>query len=372
MDNSKKHLVLVQASRAFVPLAIILFHVSLVIKNYYGYNFLWLAYLGKTGGVDYFFALSGFMMYYVYHKKFEDKKRFKNFAVSRLIRIYPLYWILTLLLIPVYFIFPSFGQGYETDLIVILKSLLLIPQTHEPILFVGWSLSHTLLFYILFSFFFINRRITITAISIWTLGIILHYLNILNSSTIYNFIFHKENINFISGLICAAIVVKYRINNGYLYFFLGMFGFPLTWVLKNVGLLFIPEELLYGCSSFMLILGIAGLDLRKNIHLPKPVVFLGNASFSIFLSNFTTIVVLAKVSSAINLSKYFPLWLISVAWVILSVITGCIIYLFIESKLTKYLTSRLLAKKQIKKEPDTELLKEAEYKYLEINQHEVK
>src|SRR6476646_9602345 len=72
------------------------------------------------------------------------------FGVKRAIRVYPLYWIITLVLLPIYFLIPSFGKGYERDLGVIVKSLLLLPQENFPVLIVGWTLSYEIFFYCLF------------------------------------------------------------------------------------------------------------------------------------------------------------------------------------------------------------------------------
>ncbi|MEW8987831.1 MAG: hypothetical protein AB2401_12690, partial [Bacillus sp. (in: firmicutes)] len=58
----RKHLNLIQFSRALVPLFVLLFHAEAFMHVYFDYDFLKLQDVSKSGGVYYFFALSGFMI----------------------------------------------------------------------------------------------------------------------------------------------------------------------------------------------------------------------------------------------------------------------------------------------------------------------
>lgn len=57
--------------------------------------------IGRIGGVDFFFVLSGFLIYHVYAKNAGDWDHSLQFMKRRLIRIYPLIWFFTCLSLPV-------------------------------------------------------------------------------------------------------------------------------------------------------------------------------------------------------------------------------------------------------------------------------
>ena len=85
IDNVNKKLILVQFSRALVPVMVMFFHLSLTMMEYYQFNLLGFSFIPMSGGVNYFFVLSGFMMYYIYRKKFGQTGQMKN---SYLIGLY--------------------------------------------------------------------------------------------------------------------------------------------------------------------------------------------------------------------------------------------------------------------------------------------
>jgi exopolysaccharide production protein ExoZ len=106
--------------------------------------------LQRSGGVDYFFVLTGFLISFIYGERIGTRQKVGRYVTNRFIRIYPFYWLITLIILPVYFLVPSFGNGFETHKDALIKSLVLIPQEHGPILPVAWSLSYFFLFYGMF------------------------------------------------------------------------------------------------------------------------------------------------------------------------------------------------------------------------------
>lgn len=68
------------------------------------------------------------------------------YAQKCLLRIYPLYWLVNAAVIPIYFLVPAFGNGYETKPLEIITSLLLLPYSQVPILGVAWSLIYVVFF----------------------------------------------------------------------------------------------------------------------------------------------------------------------------------------------------------------------------------
>lgn len=105
-------------------------------------------------GVDLFFVISGFIMV---HTTSHRPVSPGAFLVSRLVRIAPLYWLLTLLVFALALASPSLLGGTRADLGALLNSLAFLPHvrddgTMRPILFVGWSLNLEVAFYLVFAF----------------------------------------------------------------------------------------------------------------------------------------------------------------------------------------------------------------------------
>ena len=53
-------------------------------------------------GVDIFFVLSGFIIYFIHAKDIGRPQRIYNFAKKRLSRVYPAYWVVLLGVLPIY------------------------------------------------------------------------------------------------------------------------------------------------------------------------------------------------------------------------------------------------------------------------------
>lgn len=105
-------------------------------------------------GVDIFFVISGFVITYA------KRGRPVDFIIRRIIRIAPLYWLLTLAWVALSLLFRVSGSGLTPDSItlpLVLKSLLFIPD--QPIITRGWTLNYEMYFYGLFAISMtINKR----------------------------------------------------------------------------------------------------------------------------------------------------------------------------------------------------------------------
>lgn len=101
-----------------------------------------------TFGVDLFFVLSGFVMAMV----IAGGQRPYAFAMSRIARIVPMYWLLTTALLLVAWLAPRLLNSTTADLGNYLRSLAFVPYFKEngelhPMLAVGWTLNYEMLFY---------------------------------------------------------------------------------------------------------------------------------------------------------------------------------------------------------------------------------
>lgn len=131
-------------------------------------------------GVDIFFVLSGFIMALAHWDDFGvGAKSVSTFIKKRFIRIYPMYFLMTLLTAAILYIAPHlfYAMQYSNSLVV--ESLLFIPSQigtgTSLILAVAWTLAFEVVFYIIFSICLSFSRnkglaLAIFALSLWVLG----------------------------------------------------------------------------------------------------------------------------------------------------------------------------------------------------------
>jgi exopolysaccharide production protein ExoZ len=106
-------------------------------------------------GVDLFFVISGFIMLVTTAGKEVTPGEFFR---QRILRVAPLYWLVTLLMIGCAIIEPSAFKTLQFSGAAVLKSLLFIPYDSLsfpgetlPLLVPGWSLNYEMFFYALFA-----------------------------------------------------------------------------------------------------------------------------------------------------------------------------------------------------------------------------
>ena len=154
------HFSSVQILRGIAALAVVLFHISEMLLSYTDGHGLFcrFASLWHTGaaGVDLFFIISGFVMVQSTRDKFQKNGSSSEFMLRRIIRIVPLYWLYTsVMLVLVLLPFTLKNQvfsGWYT-----IASYLFIPVLNPasgldlPLLAPGWTLSYEMYFYLIFA-----------------------------------------------------------------------------------------------------------------------------------------------------------------------------------------------------------------------------
>jgi len=177
----------IQNLRGFAALAVLIHHVFLDTKKYGSEsymidNFYSLDYFGNIG-VDIFFVISGFIMVLIHGSDFKKFHGIRTFFLKRIIRIVPIYWLLTGVAAFILFFFPHlFGAGKTFDLYHTIASFLFIPWNNTagmpiPILAAGWTLNYEMYFYCIFALFLLfSKNKFIPGITIYfIISIFLHY-----------------------------------------------------------------------------------------------------------------------------------------------------------------------------------------------------
>lgn len=141
----RSELISIQWLRGMAVLMVLIYHLEDIVEHFAPFeNFRspWRA-VGYSAP-DMFFVISGYIMCYVtFGMKFEPKK----WLVSRFIRIYPLYMFFTFFAFVPWLINPDFAMGSEQNWYSVILSFLILPQEGTPLVFVGWTVEHEIVFY---------------------------------------------------------------------------------------------------------------------------------------------------------------------------------------------------------------------------------
>jgi exopolysaccharide production protein ExoZ len=303
-----------QAIRGFAAIAVMLFHGSQIIHERLGYIFLNKVFAAGFCGVDIFFILTGFI---ILNNAKPGIENIGPFIKKRFIRIYPTYWIITAALIFMYFISPSPDQSYKSDPGVILGSFLLIPQ-NKYILGVAWTLPNQIIFYLVFSItYFRSQRIFFYTITGWTATIlVLHFLHIKTPFFATYALIQPIFLEFTLGCLVAYIYNLFpNAKHSSWLFLVGLILLMFTWRLYCVleescsdhfnDIIKINNDMtrvyLFGIPAALIIFG----ALYLPVTMPKALVFLGDASYSIYLMHGTILSLLIKLVVKFNLISLF-------------------------------------------------------------------
>lgn len=145
------------AGRGIAAMLVMMYHATILAHDKFASEFLGGWFWMGNAGVDFFFVLSGFVIYTTHADDLGRPERAPRYLRKRFVRVFPPYWVATMMVLPVYFLAPWLGQGDERSPGVIVGSLLLIPMDRPPILVVAWSLIQELLFYGVFAGLIVTR-----------------------------------------------------------------------------------------------------------------------------------------------------------------------------------------------------------------------
>lgn len=140
----------VQALRAFAAGIVIFVHMVTLLSPL-GIRQDDLAF--GEAGVDLFFVISGFVMVHTMKRR---PLTSGAFFLNRVIRVVPLYWLLTLTVFAIALVAPSLMGATRASPIELIESLSFVPFVKsngliQPVLFVGWTLNYEMFFYLIFA-----------------------------------------------------------------------------------------------------------------------------------------------------------------------------------------------------------------------------
>ncbi|MCG7537354.1 acyltransferase [Pseudoalteromonas sp. OOF1S-7] len=345
----------IQLLRAFAALAVVLCHVLKFMHNKveeinYGYQTLANVLMI---GVDIFFIISGFIIY----SSFINKRLTPSqFIERRLVRIYPIFWFVCLLIVPVLLLKPEWVNSASPLPPSLFHSFLLIPHESAPLLMVAWTLEYEVFFYVLFAISLFFKNTIGFLITIFSSLIIIGFVSEPFEDPILQVITSPLLMQFILGIFIAKLYLKTNssINSK-------------RWLAVSITLFLLSAIILYlGSESFkvsdvnnrvarftipavMIVIGFLLFEnfMDKKSRFQKSIIYFGDASYSIYLIHVLTLSAFIKVCNAIDLNEKIGLPLTIFVAFIACTISGCIMHTFIEKPMIKNINRKL---KEIRKE----------------------
>lgn len=335
-----RKLSILQVAKVFAIFLVVIGHVNTLF--YRNFNFDWFGFGSweRIGGVDFFFVVTGFMIYYIYHRQFGMKGKTREFLLKRFIRIYPLYWLFTFLLLGIAVFFPVLHEPYSMERIW--KSILLFPT--QPILSSAWSLSHVIFFYIMFSLVIFQPKVFKPFLASWVI------ITMLIKSGLFtqwdSFFFSFSTLEIVSGSFIAYISLTYNLKQHATNFLVvGVIGYFIVW-LNNVYLL-VPvyfAPIFFCCFSLLMVLGISIKD-RTERKIPSSLVFLGDASYSIYIAHGPFLILYMLIFRETLLMSSLGYSISMILITVLSIVSSCFVYIWIEKPMNAYLKKAMFKKR---------------------------
>lgn len=331
---------LLQVGRATAALAVVLHHATLGSMAFYGTAFAGFFMFGNIG-VDFFFVLSGFIIYWSHRQDAEGLDAAVTYIKKRFIRLYPPFILVSLAMYILYFILPGVSMGERN--VGAIPSFLLLPQPHQnPALSVSWTLMHELLFYSVFSIYFFRQKAFWVLILAWATAILLRSILGIESFWI-DFLFSMHNLEFIMGVLVAVLLPVLGTGRRAFHVPILLAGTAIVGsfiMLRNSVFPGRPEmDTLYVGLGFALItLGLVLLESRKKYSGQfgsEFLMFLGAASYSIYLVHDPALSVLNRLARHLDSSfPGIPAELLFMSVVPAAVLAGVLYYLVWEKPVT--------------------------------------
>lgn len=353
-----------QATRGIAALMVVLYHISGVIgaEKYFDFPEIFIPYAFAGSGVNMFFVLSGFVIYSAHQHDFGRPEKFLAFLKKRIIRIYPIYWIIFFSVASIALIYPSFRHQAPSEMVIWIKSILLLPQSQAvvggsgaPVIQVAWTLQVEIIFYFIVGLFILGRRFAVIFIGLLFVAFLFRESFRWNyAEFLLRFFFQPHmvflfGVGVVTGWIFNVIQVDAKLGKVLVRFAGIIFGVVcLDWIFE---VSWIDGEKTYieGTAFAIFILGAISLERAGHV-IWRGALYqkIGKSSYALYLVHYPLVVFLAKFMSKLGLPEFGIVGLIFALGIALigSVLAGWGIHIYIEAPLTQFLRGSVLARQK--------------------------
>ncbi len=277
-----------QIGRGLAAFAVCAYHLSImfadprfgkqqVLSNFTAYGYL---------GVDFFFVLSGFIILMAHERDINRPSRLWEFLIKRFIRVYPLYWIFTGIII-VGSAATGGVNGYPTQFGDWASIITLFHwSNYDPPLNPSWTLYYEIIFYVLFGALIFNRWLGAAVLALWFgLVLILWQLPPHDDRSIFNTLISVFNLSFLCGIGAFWLARHLGRRLSAPAIVLGIGVLATTYLVETYAQPVFALRPLYGVGFMSLLAGCVSLERYGWKPNAAGLLALGNASYALYLSH---------------------------------------------------------------------------------------
>jgi exopolysaccharide production protein ExoZ len=278
----------IQALRAVAALLVVMYHALEMWGQRVDPGAPGIGWSNGAAGVDIFFVISGFVMAVSSRELFRQEGGWFTFLRHRVLRIVPLYWLLTTLKFAAVLGGSAWALRSETDFSYVAASYLFLPVVDHaghfrPLLPVGWTLTFEFLFYMIFAIAIALRVDALRMLA--TILTCIAAVALLRSETwpAWTLLFDAIVLEFLLGVALAnALSTGWRLPPQIAACALtGGFAVLLLFEPPDPNLRFI----VWGLPALAIVAGAVSLERELSPSIPKTMLRLGDASYSLYLSH---------------------------------------------------------------------------------------
>ncbi|SHJ27301.1 acyltransferase family protein [Wenxinia saemankumensis] len=334
-DSAPERFDALQAGRAVAAILVVLYHADgfvLPLRLYDGAT-AWAGFGWGYAGVEFFFVLSGFIIAHVHRRDIGRPARIGRFLRRRIVRIYPIYWAILAVLLIGYALMPAGTPEAARAPASVLASLLLVPTEARPILPIAWTLEHEMAFYLAFVALLVGARIGAALFGLWMGACALALFHPATSFPA-SFLLSPYNLLFAFGVAVAIAHPRLPRRAAAPLLAAGIAGFLAVGFSEQylaswpLGL----RTLAYGISAAAVIAALA----RARYGAPRFAVFLGDASYAIYLVHLPAMNLAAIALAPLGIADLLPPLAAMAALSVFAMLAGVATHLAVERPLLSH------------------------------------
>lgn len=333
----KSRLLGIEAARGIAATMVVIYHAARhLYKNHGEYpEFFGIARFGHAG-VDFFFVLSGFIIFFIHQQDIGNPNALLHYVRQRSTRIYPIY-VFTLCVVIALEIFSHRPAPNTIDILI---NLTLLPTAYEPIVGVSWTLQHEVIFYAFFAVWIANRSAGELLFIVWLFAIAGEFFGLYRQEALGALARATAvcNIQFFFGMCAAYLLQWFRIPAPMWMLTLGISSFAALGYVEVLGLLDgygVWGSVFFGLAAMLMILGLVEGERQELYTVYRPFQILGSASYSIYLVHLLAIGVAYKIMALVALPTILPIWTSHLILVATAITGGIVVSRFIEYPLMR-------------------------------------
>ncbi len=326
IESPKPTLTSIQILRGIAATMVVVLHIGALMDRI---DLGPVAHPAFGAGVDIFFVISGFIMWYTTANRSVTPS---GFMTNRIVRIVPLYWAITTVLVAAMTMLPGAFKNSSLEASHVITSYLFIPDldpagNYWPVLIPGWTLNYEMFFYLIFAAaLLVGNRLARAGVIIATLAVLV-LLPALAGPPEGRLSFYTDPImlEFAFGIVVGEILLWWRPAPARVWWLVASVGAVALAVSNPAGI----RAVVWGGPAVLIVVGaLFGPPLRC-----APLERLGDASYSLYLTHPLTISVVGLVAGRLGLAW----WAVPPIALAACIIVGFVTFRIMEDPLTQVL-----------------------------------